>query len=165
VLNLFSYTGGFGLCAASGAAAQVVNVDTSKKTLAWAQRNAARNNLSMECITSDAREYLKRSRKQNLTFDRIVCDPPSFARSKKGIWKIEKDLPDLIRLLTPLLAPGGIALISSNFEGWSYKRYTKTIGGALTDGITLEPALELPEWLRCAPNPDLLKACFLKRRP
>lgn len=163
VLNLFSYTGGFGLCAAKGGARQVVNVDTSKNTLAWAKENANRNRLEMEFVAMDAREFLKRARKQNRVFDRIVCDPPSFARSKQGIWKIEKDLPDLIRLITPLLASNGLALISSNFEGWSYKRFSRLIAGVLPDGLRLKPGLELPASIACAPSPDLLKNCFIER--
>lgn len=163
VLNLFSYTGGFGLAAATGQAASVLNVDTSKNTSAWAQDNASVNNLSMDYCVMDAREFLKRCRKQNKKFDIVICDPPSFARSKKGLWKIEKDLPDLIRLIIPILTPTGVAFFSTNFEGWSEGRFLKTVSNALPAGFRLTPCTNQSPDFQTADDSPLLKACIITR--
>lgn len=164
VLNLFAYTGGFGLAAAKGQAASVLNVDTSKNTLAWAKENATVNNLQMDYYAMDAREFLKRCRKQDRKFDLIICDPPSFARSKKGIWKIEKDLPDLIRLILPVLTPAGVAFLSTNFEGWSEPRFLKTVTNTVPTGFSVTPCANQSPDFTCASNSTLLKACRINRQ-
>ena len=47
VLDMFCYTGGFGLAAAAlGGAREVLGVDSSQKAIVHAQENAARNGLS-----------------------------------------------------------------------------------------------------------------------
>jgi 23S rRNA (cytosine1962-C5)-methyltransferase len=165
LLNLFSYTGGFGLVASKGGAQKVVNIDTSKATLAWAKENAECNSLTMDYVAMDAREFLKMSRRKEKLFDYIVCDPPSFARSKKGVWKVEKDLPDLLRLLTPVLAPDGTALLSSNFEGWSYKRFRKTVENSLPEDYTFKAKRSGLTDFPPLNGEDLMKTCFIQRTP
>lgn len=127
VLNLFSYTAGFGLCAASAGAKEVLNVDTSKRTLEWAKENAALNKLEMHYSAMDVRSFLKMALRQNRTFDLIICDPPSFARNKSGVFKLEKDLPELCQSILTLLSPGAKALICTNFEQWGQKRFKEHI--------------------------------------
>lgn len=102
VLNLFCYTGGFSLAAALGGARDVVSVDTSRQALEWAKENFQLNELDpspFRFIHEDAREYLKRCVRQKREFDIVICDPPSFARSKTGIFSLEKDLESLFELL------------------------------------------------------------------
>ena len=122
VLNLFCYTGGFSLVAALGKAKEVVSVDTSKKTLEWAKENFKINNLdpnNYEFWSSDARHYVKGSIKRGRKFDLIICDPPSFARNKDCVFKIEKDFNNLIFDLIKILNPKGKILFSTNYEKWT----------------------------------------------
>ena len=163
VLNLFSYTAGFGLVAARAGASSVLNIDTSKATLEWAKENALINSLTMGYSAMDVREFLKLARKRTQTYDLIICDPPSFARSKKGIWKIERDLPDLVRMITPALATGGQALLSSNFEGWSDKRFKKTVEGVLPDNVRFQAHHQLPPEFELEESSNLLKSCLIVR--
>lgn len=49
-------------------------------------------------------------------FDLVFCDPPTFSNSKKleGVFDVERDHPELIRLAAGVLAPGGTLYFSTN---------------------------------------------------
>ena len=84
VLNLFSYSGAFGIAAAAGGAADVVNVDPNRTYLAWSLRNAALNGLNMRVLPDTTQSFLgKHLRRlarnpQSPGFDLVVVDPPAF---------------------------------------------------------------------------------------
>lgn len=122
VLNLFCYTSGFSVAAASGGAKKVVSVDVSKTFLEWSKENFALNELPIETHEFrfiDSREYLVWAKKKGLEFDLIICDPPSFGRSKSGVFKIEKDFDELVSQILAVTSPRGRVLFSLNFEVWS----------------------------------------------
>jgi 23S rRNA (cytosine1962-C5)-methyltransferase len=128
VLNLFSYTCGFSLCAAAGDAKDVVSVDVSQSFLEWGKTNFALNGLNPEKYefwSADSLDFLKRTEKIKREFDLIICDPPSFGRSKRGVFRIADDLSTLVNLIYPLLAPHGILLLSTNYERWSQAEFEK----------------------------------------
>ena len=88
MLNLFAYTGGFGVAAAAAGAAFVTNVDSSAPALALAERNFALNGIPAdryENIVDDVFELLRRCRRQKRQFDLIVLDPPKFVDSQKAL--------------------------------------------------------------------------------
>jgi 23S rRNA (cytosine1962-C5)-methyltransferase len=122
VLNLFCYTTGFSVAAAAGGASKTVSVDVSKTFLEWGKRNFELNSLDIaphEFRAMDSREYLAWAKKKGLKFDLIICDPPSFSRSKTGLFRIEKDFESLLTSLLDVLAPQGTLLFASNYEAWS----------------------------------------------
>lgn len=122
VLNLFCYTGGFSVAAAAGGASKVVSVDLSKSFLEWAKVNFALNGLAIdghEFRAMDSRDYLAWAAKKGLQFELVICDPPSFSRSESGVFKIERDLEQLLTALAAVTAPGGRILFSTNYEGWT----------------------------------------------
>lgn len=134
VLNLFAYTGGFSVAAAKGGAAQVVSVDLSAKFLEWAKENFAANQLDASALNADGsaryefraietRAYLAWAKKQGLRFDFIICDPPSFARTEKGVFRIETDFDALVAECVNLLEPGGRLLLCSNYEAWTTAKW------------------------------------------
>ena len=133
VLNLFSYTGGFSLAAAKGGALSVTSVDLSAPYLQWTKINFNHNQLDatdpkFRFFSWDSREFLRWAHKKSETFDLVICDPPSFARSAKGApFRIEKDLPQLLESLAKVLAPQGTILFSFNFEGWNEEQSHKQI--------------------------------------
>ncbi len=123
VLNLFCYTSGFSVAAAKGGAQQVVSVDVSKPFLEWSKRNFEINGLNVEgheFRAMDAREYVAWAVKKQLQFDLVICDPPSFARGKKDLFRIEKDFDRLFLDCLSLVKPKtGKLLFSTNYEVWS----------------------------------------------
>ncbi len=122
ILNLFSYTSGFSVAAASGKALQVTTVDASSNFLNWSKENFKLNSLDSdkhEFFTQDVLLFLAGSTKRNRTWDLIICDPPSFGRTKNTIWKIEKDLPELILNMWACLTANGKILFTCNYEQWT----------------------------------------------
>lgn len=128
VLNLFSYTSGFSVAAALGEATSVTTVDASTSFLNWSRENFRKNELNdtnYEFFTQDVLLFLNGSKKRNRKWDIIICDPPSFGRTKNTLWKIDRDLPELALLLTDCLEKNGIILFTSNFEKWSLDELKK----------------------------------------
>jgi 23S rRNA (cytosine1962-C5)-methyltransferase len=87
VLDICSYTGGFGLSAALGGAVSVTMVDVSGPALAVAARQFTLNGLDIESGAyrferADAFEWLARDRG---AYDLVVLDPPSMASSAAAL--------------------------------------------------------------------------------
>lgn len=121
LLNLFAYTSGFSLAAARGGAEKVVSVDLSKNFMNWSKENFTANGLAIddprfEFRAMEAFDYLKWAKKKELQFDLVICDPPSFARTENGVFRIEKELENLIEACADVTAPTGRVLFSSNYE-------------------------------------------------
>lgn len=130
VLNLFSYTCGFSVAAALGGASQVSSVDTSKSVLNWGRRNFEINELDLEkhkFLLRDSLEYLEFCQRKDIKFDLIICDPPSFSRGEKGVFKIETSLEKLLKLCLSNLSPDGTLLFSTNFENFYIDDIRKSI--------------------------------------
>lgn len=122
VLNLFAYSGGFGLYAALNGAEKVVTLDSSEKALELAQENFRINGIDIdskngkekyEFICGDVFDYLTESSAEAGQFDLIVCDPPAFAKSNDKIEQAKKAYTDLNKKCLKLLGDGGILVTSS----------------------------------------------------
>lgn len=119
VLNLFSYTCGFGVAARLGGATRAVNVDLSRKVLDWGMRNLSLNDLEADkrdFIAGDCIDWLGRFAKKKEVFDLVVIDPPSFASSGKSRFSAQKDYPRLVEKASKVVAPGGTMLCCTNLE-------------------------------------------------
>lgn len=111
VLNLFSYTGAFGVAAAVGGAASVTNVDPNRDYLAWGLRNAALNQVRFRVLPDTAQDFLRKHARRmarrdladapaNLSsapveFELVIVDPPAFG--------VGRGRERLMRLLWPEL--------------------------------------------------------------
>ena len=85
VLNLFSYTGAFSLYAARAGARSVTSVDMSQPAARAARANFELNGIDAdqhEFLSEDVFEFLERTRQKGVTYDIVICDPPSFANSR-----------------------------------------------------------------------------------
>ena len=106
VLNLFAYTGGATLAAAS-AGASVTHVDASKGMVTWAKENAISSGLGeapIRWLVDDCVKFVEREIRRGNHYDAIIMDPPSYGRGPKGeIWKIEDSIYNLIKLCEQLL--------------------------------------------------------------
>ena len=111
VLNLFSYTGGFGVAAALGGAEHVINVDTSVPALTMAAKNFALNNIpdtKYENIEADGFSFLRKCRGEHRKFDLIVLDPPKLVDSMRNMSKGCRAYKDAMLQAFHLLNPGGM---------------------------------------------------------
>ena len=113
VLNLFAYSGAFSLYALRGGATRVVSVDVSPGAMASASANVELNGFDAsrhEAVVADVFEYLERSQD---TFDVVICDPPSFARSRDQLRKALRAYARLNRWATSAVEPGGVLAAAS----------------------------------------------------
>lgn len=107
VLNLFAYTGG-ATVACSKAGADVVHVDAAKGMVEWAKENAKLSGVDSNYIrflVDDCLKFVEREIRRGNKYDAIVMDPPSYGRGPSGeVWKLEKNLPELINRCMLLLS-------------------------------------------------------------
>ena len=123
ILNLFAYTGAATL-AFLKAGAQVDHVDASKTSVALARKNLELNELQdapVRWIVEDVRKFVQRQKRREVFYDGILLDPPSFGRGGKGeVWKIERDLNDLLDLLASMLSDEyAFLFLTSHSHGYS----------------------------------------------
>lgn len=108
VLNLFSYTGAFGVAAAAGGATDVANVDPNRDYLAWSLRNAALNGSNMRVLPDKAQDHLARHLRrlarnpEQPNYDLVIVDPPAFG--------VGRGSERVLRLLWPELFASVLAI-------------------------------------------------------
>jgi 23S rRNA (cytosine1962-C5)-methyltransferase len=113
LLNVFAYTGAFGVYAAAHGARQVTHVDSSVTALEMAERNMALNSgaaagEASEYIAGDAFEVLRYFRDEQQQVDMVILDPPKFAYNQSGIERACRGYKDLNWLALGLIRPGGL---------------------------------------------------------
>ena len=150
VLNLFAYTGGATLAAAS-AGASVTHVDASKGMVTWAKENAVSSGLGdapIRWIVDDCVKFVEREIRRGNHYDAIIMDPPSYGRGPKGeIWKIEEAVYPLIKLCAKLLSDHPLFfLVNSYTTGLQPAVLHYMIQTALSDykGIVSAEEIGLP---------------------
>ncbi len=109
VLNLFGYTGGSTLAAAS-TGAKVTHCDASKPVVTWGKENAELSGLAdrpIRWIVDDVQAFVAREIRRGNFYDVIIMDPPAFGRGPDGeVWQFETHLPALLAECAKLLNPG-----------------------------------------------------------
>lgn len=120
VLNLFSYSGAFGVAALAGGASRVVHVDVSETALLLAHENHRANGQGVgeaespaTTVCADVFDDLRARVAARETWDLIVTDPPAFAKRRGDVDRACRGYKDVNRLALKLLAPGGLLLACS----------------------------------------------------
>jgi 23S rRNA (cytosine1962-C5)-methyltransferase len=131
VLDMFCYTGGFGMCAARlGGASEVLGIDTSKRAIAQAHANAQLNGLiNVRFDVGDGFQTLDALLEQEARFDAVVLDPPKFARNRSGVNQALMAYHRLNRSALALLPPGGILVTCSCSGGVSREDFLLMLSG------------------------------------
>ncbi len=148
VLNLFSYTSVFSVAAAIGGASQITTVDASSAFLNWSKDNFKLNDINPErheFFAQDSLLFLKGALKKNRKWDIIICDPPSFGRTKTTTWKIDKNLPELIQLMESCLSSKGVILFTCNYEKWTTEDIKKVFRQSLKNKKVTFLDLPMPD--------------------
>jgi len=114
VLDLHTYTGGFGLYAAVNGAAEVLGIDSSGAALAIAAENAMLNNgRQVRFERADTAEVLNSLHRKGRRFDLVVSDPPRFATERKDKPNALRAYRDLHLRAMRAVRPGGLLAVSS----------------------------------------------------
>lgn len=113
VLDCFCNQGGFALACALAGASEVTAVDVSQDAMDAVARNARLNGVSVQCVTDNAFDFLKKEAALvrdggEHKWDLIILDPPSFTRNKKSVHDAMRGYKEIHLRAMKLLAPGGI---------------------------------------------------------
>ena len=130
VLNLFSYSGAFGVYAAAGGATSILNVDVSEKAIALARRNHEINNFDGDFVVADAFDWVRKTRDR---FDLVVCDPPAFAKSRADVDRAARGYKDINLYALRLVESGGHLMTFSCSGHMSLDLFQKVIFSAAHD--------------------------------
>jgi 23S rRNA (cytosine1962-C5)-methyltransferase len=120
VLNLYAYSGLFGVHAALAGATRVVQVDALKSTLAMIRANEEANEVRTVRICEDALLYCQRASRRGERFDLVIHDPPTFGRTPKGRARsLKSSLVELLAASISVVAKGGRLLSVVNTASMS----------------------------------------------
>jgi 23S rRNA (cytosine1962-C5)-methyltransferase len=140
VLNLFSYSGAFGVAALAGGATRVVHVDVSEPALSLARENHRANGQRADepdalasTVAADVFEDLRVRVAAGEEWDLIVTDPPAFAKRRGDVDRACRGYKDVNRLALKLLARGGLLLACS---------CSGPVGGDLFQKVLFSAALD-----------------------
>lgn len=115
LLDMFCYSGGFGIAASAlGQARDVLGIDASDKAVAMARANAELNGLTnCRFQSGDCFQTMESLAATGERFGAVVLDPPKFARSRSAVKEALRAYHWLNRLAVQLLEPGGILVTCS----------------------------------------------------
>jgi len=142
VLDMYCYSGGFGINAIKGGAASVTAVDSSAAALSLAAANIQLNRMSVSAssdadgtsthnkgssiklVRADAIAFMKAAVLAGEQYDIVICDPPKLAPTKKSLDRASGTYTLINTLAMQLVRPGGLLL-------------TCTCSGAMTQDLAL----------------------------
>jgi 23S rRNA (cytosine1962-C5)-methyltransferase len=86
ILDLYCYTGAWGIRSLLAGAREAMFVDSSENAIAWAMEDANRNGVSKQAIftQADAEEFLKEMIETGEKFDVVILDPPALIKSRSS---------------------------------------------------------------------------------
>jgi 23S rRNA (cytosine1962-C5)-methyltransferase len=113
VLDVYSYSGGFGVLAAARGARSVICVDRSQPALDAAKASASLNGVDSKVSFEKGEAFEALEKLAGKSFDIVICDPPAFVKSRKDIKIGAQGYRKLVRLAAPLVAKGGFFFAAS----------------------------------------------------
>lgn len=115
VLDVFCYSGAFGIHAALRGATSVVGLDVSHDAVGLAHAHAALNAVSDRCVfrAADAFDELRALQQAGQRFDLVVLDPPAFARSRRAVPEALAGYKEINLRAIRLLEPDGVLVSCS----------------------------------------------------
>ncbi len=160
VLNLFAYTGGATLAAATSGA-RVCHVDASKGAVRWARENQQLSGLQekpVRWIQDDVQAFVSRELRRGHRYHGIIMDPPPYGRGVSGeLWKIETHLCDFVKRCARLLHDKpAFFLINGYATGYSHHSFRNLLDeqlsrypGTILSGDMLLPHSSSGKFLPC----------------
>ena len=166
VLNTFSYTGAFSIAAVLGGAMKTTSVDLAKRSNAKTIEQFSVNGIDYEqqdIKVMDVFDYFRYAKRNDLKFDLVILDPPSFARTKKYTFSTAQDYPALLMDAIAITEKNGIIVASTNNSSFGMKKFKTFIEQAFNEAGSRYKILEestLPKDFRT--NRDYPEFNYLK---
>ena len=171
VLNTFSYTGVFSVFAALGGAKSTTSVDLANRSMEHTQKNFELNNIALDAhniLVEDVFHYFKFALKKGISYDMVILDPPSYAKSKDFTFSAEKDYPELLADAIRITRNNGIIVASNNSSTINLEKFKQIIGKGFNAASARFEILEmhqLPKDFRAHhlyEESNYLKVAFIK---
>ncbi len=105
-------------------------MDLANRSLEKTKEQFEINGIDLEnntIVVEDIFEYFTFAQKKDLTYDMIILDPPSFAKSKNYIFKADKNYEDIISQSIRILKEDGLILASTNLEKMDMDKFVSQI--------------------------------------
>ena len=172
LLNTFSYTGAFSVFGALGGSTKTTSVDLAKRSLPKTQEQFSVNDIDAETqdiIVEDVFNYFKYAVRKQLSFNIVVLDPPSFARSKKHTFSASKDYVKLLKEAIQITSKNGVIVASTNsanFSMMTFRDFIKRAFKELNGKFKVEESFSLPKDFRVNSKfkeGDYLKVVFIRK--
>ena len=171
VLDLFCYSGGWGLRALKSGAEHVTLVDESADALGLVEAGLVANKFSEARSRRMRRDVFDFLQNDHDKYDVVVADPPAFAKSKKDVGAATRAYEKLARLAWRRVRSGGLLVICSCSYQVSEEDFTNAV--ALAVGKEKGIAQVSHRGAQAADHPVLLsmpetrylKCLFLKKVP
>jgi len=115
VLDLYCYTGAWGLGLLHAGAREVVFVDSSRVALAGAEQGARRGGFTPRCSfeRQDVEKYLRSLQRSERRFDIVVADPPDLIPTRKALGQGRRRMLTAFTAALGVVRRGGTAALSS----------------------------------------------------
>ncbi|KWZ65912.1 class I SAM-dependent rRNA methyltransferase [Bacillus sp. CNPSo 3703] len=171
VLNTFSYTGAFSVAAALGGASRTTSVDVANRSLKKTSEQFEVNGIDVDgqdIKVMDVFKYFPFAAKKGWSYDVVILDPPSFARTKKHTFSAAKDYKKLLKEAIQITAENGVIVASTNSSAFGMKKFKGFIAQAFKESGKTYRILEeytLPEDFRTTknyPEGNYLKVVFIQ---
>jgi 23S rRNA (cytosine1962-C5)-methyltransferase len=135
-LDVYSYTGGFGVQAAVAGATEVLAVDRSEAALALLQKSAELNGVAdrVSVQRGEAFETLEALIAKKRRFGIVTADPPAFVKSKKDLNVGSKAYRKLARLACQAVEPGGLLFIASCSYNMPVEDFAQQVARGVHEG-------------------------------
>ncbi|MDV2684638.1 class I SAM-dependent rRNA methyltransferase [Alkalihalophilus lindianensis] len=172
VLNTFSYTGAFSVAAALGGATKTTSVDLANRSLPKTIEQFSVNGIdydAQDIKVMDVFQYFKYAKRKELSFDVVILDPPSFARSKKHTFSAQKDYTSLLQEAIQITEDDGVIVASTNCSTFGMKKFKGFIDQAFKkEGFSykIEETFSLPDdfrTIKAFPEGNYLKVVIVKK--
>ena len=113
VLDCFSNQGAFAIACANAGASAVTAIEINGPLVKLINKNAQLNNVTITTEEANVFDYLSEQIRENLEFDLIILDPPSFTKSKESINSARRGYKEIhLRALQLLPTDGYLATFS-----------------------------------------------------
>ena len=141
-LDAFAHQGLFALHAARRAA-EAIAVDSSTAALELCEEATGRNGITnLKAIRANVFDYLKEASERGMSFDRIVLDPPAFAKNRAEVPAAVRGYREINRRAMGLLGAGGLLVTCSCSYNLSEEGFLEVLreaaGGARADFRLIE---------------------------
>ncbi|WP_244832929.1 class I SAM-dependent rRNA methyltransferase [Clostridium sp. BJN0001] len=170
ILNTFSYTGAFSVAAATSEA-YTTSVDLAKRSLPKTTENFNLNKIDLKnqkIVVEDIFNFFKEAKNNNIKYDMVILDPPSFSNSKENTFSASRDYKDLLKLAVSITENDGIIVASTNCSTFNMNKFKVFIDDAMKEKDVQYEILEehqLPKDFSINTNyseSNYLKVVFIK---